>query len=104
MDARLKIYFLPHGIAAEPGDWKGNDSDRPLTDDGRECMAREGKAIRKLDLALDAIVTSPLARARETAEMVASALKITTIKEDARLGNAAHRSFLVKTWQKYARI
>jgi phosphohistidine phosphatase len=86
MDARLKIYFLRHGVAVEPGDWRGNDSSRPLTDDGRERMAREAKALRKLELDLDAIVTSPLARARETAEIVASALKITTIKEDARLG------------------
>jgi phosphohistidine phosphatase len=102
MDARLKIYFLRHGIAAEPGDWKGQDYDRPLTDDGRKRMAREAKAIRKLELGLDAIVTSPLARARATAEIVASALKIKTVKEDERLGGDFDISSLAEILQDHA--
>jgi phosphohistidine phosphatase len=81
----LKIYFLRHGVAVEPEDWKGNDYDRPLTGDGRERMAAEAKAIRKLDLKLDAILTSPLDRAKETAAIVGEALKIAP-KEDERLG------------------
>lgn len=81
----MKIYFLRHGVAVEPGEWKGNDYDRPLTSDGRERMAREAKAIRKLELDLDVILTSPLVRAKETAEIVARELKITS-KEDERLG------------------
>jgi phosphohistidine phosphatase len=81
----VKIYFLRHGIAVEAEDWKGNDYDRPLTDEGRERMAREAKAIRKLDLKLDAILTSPLDRAKETAAIVASELKMVS-KEDDRLG------------------
>ncbi len=85
VDARLKIYFLRHGVAVEPEDWKGNDFDRPLTGDGRERMGREAKAIRKLDLKLDAILTSPLDRAKETAAIVASELKMAS-KEDDRLG------------------
>jgi phosphohistidine phosphatase len=102
MDARLKVYFLRHGIAVEPGDWKGSDHDRPLTDDGRERMARQGKALRKLELGIDTIVTSPLARARATAEIVASALKITAIKEDVRLGNAFGRLSLEEILQDHA--
>jgi phosphohistidine phosphatase len=98
----MKIYFLRHGIAAEPGDWKGSDFDRPLTDDGRKRMAREAKALRKLDLDLDAIVTSPLARARETAEMVAAALKITTIKEDERVAGDFDISSLEEILQDHA--
>ena len=81
----MKIYFLRHGVAVEPEDWKGHDYDRPLTADGRERMASEAKAIRKLDLKLDAILTSPLVRAKETADIVAGALKIVS-KEDDRLG------------------
>jgi phosphohistidine phosphatase len=82
----MKIYFLRHGIAAEPEDWKGNDYDRPLTSEGRERMAQEAKAIRKLDLKLDAILTSPLVRAKDTAEIVARELKVVS-KEDARLAD-----------------
>jgi len=98
----VKVYFLRHGIAAEPGDWRGNDFDRPLTGDGRERMAREAKALRKLNLDLDAIVTSPLARARATAEIAAEALKITTIKEDARLGTGFDLGALEEILQDHA--
>ncbi len=81
----MKIYFLRHGVAVEPEDWKGNDYDRPLTSDGRDRMANEARAIRKLDLSVDAILASPLVRAKETAAIVADALKIAP-KEDDRLG------------------
>jgi phosphohistidine phosphatase len=65
-------------------------------------MAREAKAIRKLELGIDAIVTSPLARARATAEIVASALKITAIKEDGRLGNGFNLQSLEEILQDHA--
>jgi len=81
----VKIYFLRHGVAVEPGEWKGNDYDRPLTDDGCDRMAREAKAIRKLQLDLDAILTSPLVRAKQTADIVGRELRIPS-KEDERLG------------------
>jgi len=48
-------------------------------------MAREAKTIAALNLGLDAIVTSPLVRAKQTAEIVAGALKM-PIDEDPRLG------------------
>ena len=81
----MKIYFLRHGVAVEPEDWKGNDYDRPLTSDGRERMAAEAKAIRKMDLRINAILTSPLIRAKETADIVAGELNLVS-KEDDRLG------------------
>ncbi len=81
----MKIYFLRHGIAVEPEAWKGNDYDRPLTDDGRARMAQEAKSLRKLGLKLDAILTSPLIRAKETADIVARELRMSS-KEDERLG------------------
>jgi phosphohistidine phosphatase len=77
---------LRHGIAVEPDEWKGRDFDRPLTREGIERMEREARAIADLSLELDAIVTSPLLRARQTAEIVASQLKLRDeIVEDVRL-------------------
>ncbi|MBV8151867.1 MAG: phosphohistidine phosphatase SixA [Candidatus Eremiobacteraeota bacterium] len=72
----MKIYFLRHGEAGDRETWKGDDNERPLTDDGIERMKREAKAICNLDLDLDAIVTSPLVRAKQTAEIVAKALDL----------------------------
>jgi phosphohistidine phosphatase len=97
----VKVYFLRHGVAVEPGEWKGNDYDRPLTDDGRKRMAREAKALRKLELDLDAIVTSPLARSRETAEIVGRELKIDS-KDDERLGGDFDISSLEEILQDHA--
>jgi phosphohistidine phosphatase len=82
----MRCYFLRHGIAVDPEAWSGEDHDRPLTREGRERMESEAKAIERLDLSLELIVTSPLVRARETAEIVAERLKARDrLVEDQRL-------------------
>jgi phosphohistidine phosphatase len=70
----LKLYFLRHGQAGNRDEWQGDDSARPLTDEGKRRMKREAAAIRRMDLGLDVILTSPLVRARATAEIVTEAL------------------------------
>jgi phosphohistidine phosphatase len=69
----MKVYFLRHG-KADRSQWDGDDDARPLTAEGEEAMRREAKALRALGLAPDVIVTSPLARARRTAELAADGL------------------------------
>ena len=71
----MRCYFLRHGIAVDAGDWRGVDFDRPLTREGIERIEREARTIAALDLGLEAIVTSPLVRARQTAEIVAKELE-----------------------------
>ena len=70
----VRLYFLRHGQAGSRHKWQGDDSVRPLTARGKQRMKREAAAIRTMDLRLDLILTSPLARARKTAEIVAKAL------------------------------
>ena len=70
----MRIFFLRHGKAEDRAEWRGDDAARPLTAEGEVAMRREAKAIRAMDLALDVIVTSPLVRARRTAEIVAEEL------------------------------
>jgi phosphohistidine phosphatase len=83
----MRCYFLRHGIAAGRDEWQGSDFDRPLTERGRDRMAREAKAIAELGIEPDAILTSPLVRAKETAEIVAKALKRgDRLAGDERLG------------------
>jgi phosphohistidine phosphatase len=82
----MKLYFLRHGAAVEQDEWQGDDATRPLTPDGRKAMEREAKAMKDLDLEPDLIITSPLTRAKETAEIVASALRMQErLVEDRRL-------------------
>jgi phosphohistidine phosphatase len=83
----MRLYLLRHGAAADSEEWRGSDFDRPLTEKGRDRIAREAKALDALELGLDAIVTSPLVRARQTAAIVADVLGMRDrLVEDERLG------------------
>jgi phosphohistidine phosphatase len=70
----MELYFLRHGDAGTPPGWKGTDEQRPLSREGAARMRREAKAIARLRLPLEAILASPLLRARQTAEIVARAV------------------------------
>ncbi|MBP1597802.1 MAG: phosphohistidine phosphatase, SixA [Acidobacteria bacterium] len=83
----MELYFLRHGLAESRSEWKGDDADRPLTQEGVERMERSAAMIARLGLEPDAILTSPLARARQTALIAAAALKARdTVLLDRRLG------------------
>ncbi len=82
-----KLYFLRHGQAGSRQDWHGDDAKRPLTDAGKERMAREAAGIRALGLSVDLIISSPLVRAHQTAEIVAKAQDPPVrLLQDARVG------------------
>lgn len=81
----MDIYFLRHGLASERGTWEGDDFSRPLTDEGKERMARAAATIARLGLGLDFIITSPLLRAYQTAEIVARQLAPDKLVQDERL-------------------
>ena len=70
----MNLYLMRHGIAATV-EQSGIDSDneRPLTPKGIKRMRRAAEGLRRLKLPVDAVVTSPLLRARQTAEIVAEA-------------------------------
>jgi phosphohistidine phosphatase len=66
------LYLLRHGIAEDAAP-SGDDGDRRLTSRGQARMRVEAAAMRSLGLAFEVILTSPLARAAETAAIVAAA-------------------------------
>jgi phosphohistidine phosphatase len=83
----MRLFFLRHGIAEDraPGQ---SDFQRRLTQEGVEEMEGVGKGMRKLDLRLDLILTSPLVRARETAEIAAKTLDLEkALKIEERLAS-----------------
>ena len=68
----MELYFLRHGKAAELGEPGAHDDfNRALTEKGIKEMEAVASALAALGVKLDAIFTSPLVRARETAEIVA---------------------------------
>jgi phosphohistidine phosphatase len=73
----MEIYLLRHGLAVERGE-RGfeDDSARPLTAKGRRQIRKSIPAIKKLAGKFDLILSSPLLRAKQTAEIVAWELKL----------------------------
>jgi phosphohistidine phosphatase len=72
----MNLYILRHGIAVEPGTpGYEKDADRPLTPEGERKLGQIAEAMEALDLSFDLILSSPYLRARQTAEIVAEALK-----------------------------
>jgi phosphohistidine phosphatase len=67
------LYVVRHGIAEEVGP-EGDDRSRRLTPAGRRKMRAAAAGLRRLGLRLDLLLTSPFARAAETAAIVAEAL------------------------------
>jgi phosphohistidine phosphatase len=68
----MNLYIVRHAIAVERGTpGYEDDSQRPLTDEGRKKMKRIAKGLSELGIELDAIVTSPYIRARDTATLLA---------------------------------
>lgn len=81
----MRLYFLRHG-RADRSQWHGLDFERPLTHDGKARMVREAEMMAELNLGIDAVVTSPLVRAYQTAEIVAEELGLSDhLAEDVRL-------------------
>jgi phosphohistidine phosphatase len=73
----MKIILLRHGIAAEHGTQSfAHDSERPLTPEGRSKVRLIAKALARLKIIPDVILTSPFVRAHQTAEIAATVLRL----------------------------
>jgi phosphohistidine phosphatase len=73
--AMLELYLIRHGIAAERGEEWPDDSKRPLTSQGIAKLKKEARGLVALDVSFEQIVSSPLVRTRQTADVIADALK-----------------------------
>ena len=76
----MNLFILRHGLASDPGedgqprDLK--DAERPLSPKGRQRMRHITAAMRAMQLKFDVVATSPLLRARQTAQIVTEALEL----------------------------
>ena len=91
----MEIWVLRHAKAEEGGPGT-SDEERELTAGGHETMRSVARAIARLEPKLDAILTSPLVRARQTAEPVARALSLEDelIESDALVPDADPKEIL----------
>src|SRR3954468_2763754 len=72
--AKLDLIFFRHGLADWP-DWPKPDDERPLTRKGREITHEVAAYLARLDVKPRKILTSPLPRASQTADIVAEHLQ-----------------------------
>jgi phosphohistidine phosphatase len=78
----MKLYFLRHGEADWPN-WRKPDDERPLTKRGKREMRDVARFLDRLKVRPDLIVTSPLPRAAQTAEIAADYLKAKMRKDES---------------------
>ena len=69
----MRIYLVRHGDAV-PEEDAGSDRDRWLSPRGREAARILGRLLREQNVAPDFLVSSPLPRAVQTAELIATSL------------------------------
>ncbi len=74
MAGPYELYLIRHGLAEERGDAWPDDSKRPLTDEGISRMRKAARGLARLGVTVDVVLSSPLVRARQTAEIVAAGL------------------------------
>jgi probable phosphomutase (TIGR03848 family) len=97
------VLFVRHGLTASTGAvLSGWTAGIPLDERGREQAA--ALATRLAPVHLDAIITSPLQRCRETSEAVAAAGDRTVaVQEDERLGECRYGDWTGKPLKRLAR-
>ena len=68
------MYLIRHAIAAERGEEWPDDDKRPLTARGVARFKEGVEGLKKLEAGIDEIFTSPLVRAKQTADLLAAGL------------------------------
>ena len=95
----MRLYFLRHGAADWP-DWERPDEERPLTKAGRTEVHEVGKFLAALKVRPDVILTSPLPRAAQTADIAAEHLKARA-REEKLLAPGFRIEDLMRLLRKY---
>jgi phosphohistidine phosphatase len=96
----MKLYLLRHATAS---DVAASDAERELTREGRDEARIVGKALATFGVKATRILSSPLVRARQTAEIAAKALefsgKVDLLDE---LANSTSTPSLLKALKSHA--
>ena len=78
----MRLYIVQHGVAVE----KAINPDRPLTLEGRDEIGRLSAHLSQLGISVSSIYHSGKTRAKETAQLLASHLSDSPIREHSGLG------------------
>lgn len=95
----MDIYFIRHGIAADPSEYE-YDRDRPLTAKGREKTEQVAEKIRRIGVTFDLILTSPLVRAKQTAQILLEVGLTDLVEEFIPLSPGGNLQEFLQTWSE----
>ncbi len=87
------LYLIRHGIAEERGTYI-DDAQRSLTDEGHKKTKQVAKRLYELGLRFDLLQTSPLVRARQTADVFANVFDGCPIQQSPELAPEGN----LQTW------
>jgi phosphohistidine phosphatase len=76
MAAHHELYFIRHGVAENRGDEWPDDAKRPLSADGMSRMRKSARGLVNIGVVFDVVLTSPLVRTRQTAEIIAGVYEL----------------------------
>jgi phosphohistidine phosphatase len=83
---QMKLLIVRHGQAGDRDEFAATgqpDELRPLTKAGAREMRDVSRALRRLVPAIDTLATSPLVRARQTADAIAREFDVPVVETDA---------------------
>jgi phosphohistidine phosphatase len=104
MPGPYELYLVRHAIAEERGDEWSDDAKRPLTSSGMSRMKKAVRGLKRLDVSIEVILSSPLVRARQTAEILSAGLDPNpTIVNLESLAPGGTHTALIADLQKHAR-
>jgi len=98
----MKLYLVRHASAEDPNP-ATDDKDRALTDGGKTKMIRAVEGLRKLKIHPLLILTSPLKRAHETAEILAGGLTGIRIEVMPELAPGCDSATILEALRPHAR-
>jgi phosphohistidine phosphatase len=96
--ATTELYLIRHGLAGEHGSYS-NDHERPLTEEGKQKTRQVADRLLSLGLNFDLILTSPLVRAQQTANILLKAGLSQQLQEVSYLAPGGN----IDTWVEWLR-
>lgn len=107
MAATLELFLVRHAIAADRGPNYPDDRERPLTSEGIARFKQCVEGLKRCDVKLDLVVTSPLVRASHTAELLVAGIggkpRLETLDALAPGGRMTQVLEGIAKWSKRAR-
>lgn len=93
----MELYLIRHGIAQDKA-LNIKDEERALTKEGKEKTQKVAQRLVELDLHFDVMVTSPLVRAKQTAEILIAARLSSQLEESEYLTPEGNIYNWIQNW------